>query len=213
MTATLEKFPMFRDRLWFGDDPYQGVAAGPVPDAMRGWDQRSKVLEDEIKRVKPRSILEVGSYCGASAIWMAECARLVDPYAEVLCVDPWERHAAYWFDPPWRKACRGAFDDFRSNVAAYGLTDVITYLPLTSVEAARVAEKTGLAFDLAYIDGAHDYEHALEDLELWSPRVRKSIVVDDYVKGFMGVVDAVNDFAAAHSFELTVKGRKAVLRR
>ena len=68
------------------------------------------------------------------------------------------------------------------------------------------------SLDFVYIDSAHDYEHTLEDLNIWYPKIRKGGLFcgDDYLDGLMlnpgatvfGVESAVTDFAKEKSLEI-----------
>lgn len=50
-------------------------------------------------------------------------------------------------------------------------------------------------FDIVYIDASHEYEFVIEDIKNWLPKVKKGGVIcgDDYVTGWPGVVQAVNE--------------------
>ena len=50
-------------------------------------------------------------------------------------------------------------------------------------------------FDIVYIDASHEYELVLEDLKAWLPKVNPSGVIcgDDYIKGWDGVIQAVDE--------------------
>lgn len=50
-------------------------------------------------------------------------------------------------------------------------------------------------FDIVYIDASHEYEFVIEDIKNWIPKVKKGGVIcgDDYVKGWPGVIRAVDE--------------------
>ncbi|WP_433327189.1 class I SAM-dependent methyltransferase [Spirillospora sp. CA-294931] len=117
-------------------------------------------------------LLEVGSYCGKSAIYLGAAARRNG--AIVVTVDHhhgseenqagWEHHDPSLVDP-----LTGRMDTlptFRKNLAASGLED--------SVVAIVGSSRTVAAFwrtplSLLFIDGGHAEEHARADYEGWSP--------------------------------------------
>ena len=72
-----------------------------------------------------------------------------------------------------------------------------------SIETA--AQFVDGGFDWVYIDADHHYENVKRDIEAWYPKVRAGGIVagHDYVDYLdMGVIRAVNEFAAAHGYEV-----------
>jgi MMP 1-O-methyltransferase len=122
----------------------------------------------------PGPLLEVGSYCGKSALYLGTAAEELG--RQLLCVDHhrgseenqpgWEWHEADLVDP----AC-GRIDtlpSFRAAIAAAGLEDTVVAVVGSSVTVARLWS-TPLA--LVFIDGGHGREPAHADYEHWSPLV------------------------------------------
>jgi len=56
-------------------------------------------------------------------------------------------------------------------------------------------------FDIVYIDASHDYQSVMNDIQAWLPKVKPEGVIcgDDYIDGWPGVVQAVNDSFINHS--------------
>lgn len=50
-------------------------------------------------------------------------------------------------------------------------------------------------FDIVYIDASHEYEYVINDIKHWLPKVKKGGVIcgDDYVSGWPGVIQAVDE--------------------
>jgi predicted O-methyltransferase YrrM len=50
-------------------------------------------------------------------------------------------------------------------------------------------------FDVIYIDASHEYEYVKEDILTWLPKVKKGGIIcgDDYIGGWPGVIQAVNE--------------------
>lgn len=50
-------------------------------------------------------------------------------------------------------------------------------------------------YDIVYIDGGHSYESVRDDIKNWLPKVKQGgfICGDDYIEGWPGVVQAVNE--------------------
>jgi predicted O-methyltransferase YrrM len=119
-------------------------------------------------------ILEVGTYCGKSAIYLGAAARQAGTV--VITVDHhhgseenqagWEHHDPSLVDP-----CTGRMDTlptFRATIAAAGLEDhVVAIVGASRTVSALWRKPLGMLF----IDGGHAEEHAQGDYEGWSPWV------------------------------------------
>jgi predicted O-methyltransferase YrrM len=119
-------------------------------------------------------LLEVGTYCGKSAVYLGAAAR----EAGTICftVDHhrgseenqagWEHH-----DPELVDAETGRMDTlpfFRRTMYAAGLEDVVVAVVGESIPVAR-AWRTPLGF--LFIDGGHAEDVAMADFTEWSPNV------------------------------------------
>lgn len=77
----------------------------------------------------------------------------------------------------------------------------------TSVEAAKEVENGSL--DFVYIDANHEYNHVVDDIASWYPKVRSGGVVcgDDYYlthAGNTGVIRAVQEFCRENGIEFYI---------
>jgi len=119
-------------------------------------------------------LLEVGSYCGRSTVWLGAAARANDTV--VFAVDHhrgseenqlgWEWHDETLVDP--ETGLIDTLPHFRRTIARAGLEDVVIAVVGASPTVAR-NWKAPLAF--LFIDGGHGVEPALLDYELWTPHV------------------------------------------
>jgi hypothetical protein len=124
--------------------------------------------------VAQHPIVEVGSWCGRSTVWLGAAARQLDTV--VFAVDHhrgseenqpgWE-----WHDPSLVDPATGRIDTlpfFRSTIASAGLEDVvIAVVGESPVVAARWAIPVGFLF----IEGGHGVEPARADFAGWTPHV------------------------------------------
>ncbi|GLZ14751.1 hypothetical protein Acsp04_49860 [Actinomadura sp. NBRC 104425] len=129
-------------------------------------------------------LLEVGSYCGKSAIYLGAAARRTG--AVVVTVDHhhgseenqagWEYHDPSLVDPETGRM--DTLPTFRKTIGAAGLEDHVVAVVGASRTVARLW-RTPLA--LAFIDGGHAEEHARADYEGWAPwvMVGGALVVHD----------------------------------
>lgn len=184
------RLPSTLRELFGTDAAYAGFPRDEFPPGFSAiWSLRP-VMDRLVGEVRPRRIIEVGSWEGASAIHFAlACQREGVDCAEILCVDTWlgspelvvERRTDEGIVPSphfaalrYRWGFPQVYYTFLSNVVAAGVQLLITPVPLTSDAARRVFETVGVTADLIYIDGAHDYDSVLRDLlgywDLLEPR-------------------------------------------
>lgn len=153
------------------------------PD-VPGWlnDDEGRLLA---KYAEGHDVLEIGSYCGRSTIWMARVAE------SVHAVDTWDGRGT--------PCPRNTLDPFMENVTRHGVLDKITTVkgPLASVKRG---ETNGIPFEVdlgkfgfAFIDGDHTrvQEDVNEVLPLLLPGAR--IAFHDYQRPTDPLVTATVD--------------------
>jgi MMP 1-O-methyltransferase len=122
-----------------------------------GWltPHEGEFLEKAATLLKPirGAIVEIGSYCGKSTIWLAQSGETV--YA----VDPHKGDVSGGKTKPTQKV-------FLKNLKDAGVDTRVRPIIQTSKSAAREWNKP---VKFLFIDGLHDFEHASEDFSLWSP--------------------------------------------
>jgi predicted O-methyltransferase YrrM len=135
-----------------------------------GWmtDAQGQRLWDRAVALRPPArIVEIGSYRGRSAIVLARAAA---EGVEVVAIDP---HAGNDRGP---QQITGPADEgqrdheaFLANLRAAGVEGRVHHVRLPSSEATGEVEAP---VDLLYIDGAHRYGPALDDVRRWGAMVR-----------------------------------------
>jgi predicted O-methyltransferase YrrM len=116
-------------------------------------------------------VLEIGSYCGKSTIYLAAGAS-----GQVVTVDHHrgsEEHQPGWeyHDPGLVDPATGRIDTLprlRATLAAAGLEDRVVIVVGRSADVARIW-RTPLG--LLFIDGGHTEQAATTDYESWAPWV------------------------------------------
>jgi predicted O-methyltransferase YrrM len=119
-------------------------------------------------------ILEVGTYCGKSAIYLGAAAREVDTVA--ITVDHhhgseelqpgWEHHDETLVDPATGRM--DTLPTFRATIAAAGLEDrVVAVIGVSATVASLWSTPLGMLF----IDGGHAEDLAQADYDGWAPHV------------------------------------------
>jgi hypothetical protein len=136
---------------------------------VEGWmtDAQARRLWDRAADVgAPANIVEIGSYRGRSAIVLARAAT---PGATVFAIDP---HAGNDRGPQQIEgtAEEGQTDheSFLSNLERGGVSDRVRHVRLPSSEAHGAIEGQ---IALLYVDGAHRYAPARDDIRDWGARV------------------------------------------
>jgi predicted O-methyltransferase YrrM len=136
---------------------------------VQGWttDAQARRLWDSAHRLSAGAqILEIGSYHGRSAIILASAAP------DATCVVAIDPHAGNDRGPQQIHGSdeEGEADNraFRDNLARSGVADRVRHIRRPSGEAL---DRVDGDIDLLYIDGAHRYRFAREDVRQWGARV------------------------------------------
>src|SRR5689334_25075384 len=146
----------------------QAIGFMPVEEGRALYEAARRYAGDGI-------IVEIGTYCGKSAIYLGAAAR--ETGATVYTIDHhhgseehqpgWEYHDTALVDPH-----TGTLDTsarFRRTMFDAGLEQTVVGVLAASTTAARV---WGRAADFVFIDGGHSSEAAQADLAAWAPWVR-----------------------------------------
>ena len=139
---------------------------------MEGWlsEDQARVLFERALAVPPGGrIVEIGSYRGRSAIVLALGAG---GGAEVVAIDP---HAGHDRGPRQIHGTseQGDADNraFTANLERAGVAGAVRHVRRESGEALGDAHADG-PLDLLYVDGAHRFGPARQDVVRWGRRVR-----------------------------------------
>jgi MMP 1-O-methyltransferase len=119
-------------------------------------------------------VLEIGSYCGKSTIYLAAAARTAGQL--VVTVDHhrgseehqpgWEYHDPRLVDP--RTGRLDTLPTLRATLAAAGLED---YVVVVVGRSADVASLWRTPLGMVFIDGGHTEQAAMTDYQGWAPWV------------------------------------------
>ena len=179
---------------------------------IQGWNSNSPALLYALDQSRPETIVEVGTWLGASAIFMAENSQ-----AEIIAVDTFLASN----ETLWRarnvdnliQDFSKLYDQFCANISHKNLNNRISPLPMTSSSAAELFAKEGVRFDMAYIDAGHQEREVYADLQDWWPMVDKVLVGDDYNSSWPGVIKAADRFANENNLSLQIMDSKFLLWR
>jgi len=119
-------------------------------------------------------LLEIGTYCGKSAIYLGAAAR--ERGTVVFTVDHhrgseenqagWEHHDPRLVDP--RTGRMDTLPFFRRTIEEAGLDDAVVAV---IADSPTVARSWATPLGLCFVDGGHAYDVARADYEAWSPFV------------------------------------------
>lgn len=191
-------------------DPYDGFDYQAYPEDVQGWGEISEIFAHAIITYRPKTILEVGTWKGRTAISMATILKHLGMEGEIICIDTFLGSIEHWLDPMYLKMLNQKngyptlYYQFLANVCHTGNQKIITPFPTTSDNAAQFFVHKGIHVDMVYIDAGHSYDDVLRDLNHYWPLIRQGgvLVGDDFSDDWPGVIQAVVDFAKANALPL-----------
>lgn len=129
-----------------------------------------------VARLPHGPVLEVGTYCGKSAIYLGAAARAVGGDAVAFTVDHhrgseenqagWEHHDATLVDP--ETGLMDTLPTFRRTLHAAGLEDRVVAVVGRS---RAISHWWRTPLSLLFIDGGHGEQPARDDYDGWTPHV------------------------------------------
>lgn len=214
-------------RVYNGTSPYEYFPSQetsslllPVPSQLRGWGSRNRVFADLITTVRPLTIIELGTFLGASALHMASIARNLSLPSLILCLDDFRGwpgfRAKYPRDvPPSHHADSLLLHQFMLNVIAAGESDRVVPMPFSTGSSLASLCELGVYGDLIEVDAGHDFHSAWADINMAYAVLRPGGVLfgHDYftVADNRGVRRAVNLFAKVYGLRVQANGEHWVL--
>jgi len=139
-----------------------------MTEAPEGWltPAQAERLRARAAAAGPGTLVEIGSFRGRSTVVLAGAAV---PGASVVAIDP---HAGSDRGPQEIEAdaARGDADHaaFRANLAAAGVGERVRHVRKMSADAL---EDVDGPLALLYVDGAHRFRPARDDVARWGARV------------------------------------------
>ena len=143
-----------------------------------------------IRRFSMKRSLDIGVYRGRSLFPQA-LAHAKYTSGVVFGVDPWNASDAVENDNPeiqdqieqWAASVdfEGIYQDVRSFISGHSLEDNCTLVRLRSEDAIAWFREQSLFFDMIHVDGNHDTEKVMADLDLYLPVLNRNgfMFVDD----------------------------------
>lgn len=215
-------FDMILEMMPYGN-PYNGFDYSSYQYDISGGVAHA-VFEQVIDNLRPKIIIEVGSWKGSSAIHMASILQKKSIEGVVLCVDTWlgtVNNLLQSNDPVWglgkyyQHGYPTLYYQFLANIMIRGLQNYILPLPTTSTIGARWCTAKGIQADLVYIDGSHEEDDVYQDIvNYWRLLKTNGIMVgDDWHLGGVGIICAVNQFSKEQSIKYQIAGSSWIMQK
>lgn len=145
-----------------------------IIDKIKGFlDERESeyLYELALKAGKKGPFLEIGSYCGKSAVFIGEACKKNN--AVLFSLDHHrgseeQQPGQEYFDPDLLDEQTGLIDTlpfFRRTLLDFGLEN--TVIPIIG-RSETVGRNWQTPLGLIFIDGSHAYESVLKDYEVWA---------------------------------------------
>lgn len=165
-----------------------------------GWFNHGPQVLALLDQYRPKVVVELGSWLGASAIAMARSVRRWG--GTVTCVDTWAGELGDDGGSPAGRSPLMLLSCARAMVEA-GISASVRLIPATTQEAAKYWTQP---IDFLYVDADHSHAGVLADLDAWVPHVTPGGVIagDDYRHPrYPGVQTAWDEFEQREQLMLT----------
>lgn len=218
----MKRFTEILNALHYGINPYLGFRYDQSDIDMHGWNSSHSIFQETIHRLRPRTIIEVGTWKGASARHMAAHCKSLGLDSVIICVDTWLAEEILWTSPEWfpsLKCVNGrptVYNTFLANTLDSGLQDYIVPLSMPSLAAARYLKIRGVSADMIYIDGSHIENEVYDDLDAYFGLLREGgvLIGDDYVNNhpcnFEGLIRDVHRFGEKNGITPKIESEKYI---
>ncbi|CAL9040334.1 unnamed protein product [Musa banksii] len=217
------------ERVHDGKSPFDGFPSPETSEHLlppaarpRGWGSTMPVFRDLIQSIRPLTIIELGTFLGASALHMATVAANLSLPAVILCVDDFRgwpgARARFPRDLPRpRHGDALLLHQFMAGVAAAGTAAAgrVVPVPFSTASALAALCEWGVYGDLIEVDAGHDFHSAWADINMAWAVLRPGGVLfgHDYhtAADDHGVRRAVTLFAGVKGVQVRPHGQHWVL--
>ncbi|KAL5572189.1 hypothetical protein UlMin_021786 [Ulmus minor] len=211
------------DRVFQSTSPYDNFPSEYIgdllsPSRVRGWGSQAAVFEHLITRVKPKTIIEIGTFLGASAIHMLNLTRKLGLETQIICVDDFRGWPGFRDRFKEISMVNGdvlLLQQFMQNVVTAGGSGSILPVPFSSGAVLDNLCKWGVFGDLIEVDAGHDFNSAWLDINRAFRILRPGGILfgHDYYSAVdnRGVRRAVNLFAQFHGLKVIADGEHWVM--
>jgi SAM-dependent methyltransferase len=165
---------------------------------IQGWfdDDFRALYQEQVDRVSaPACFVEIGCWKGKSTVGMARMIQTSGKKITFHAVDTFKGSPEQAADVA---KCGGStYPDFRRNLEACGVYDLVQAWEMTSLDFAEIAHAN--RFDFVFIDGDHSEGAVYADCRAWWQKVKAGGVLAGHDRGLPGVDAGVNRFTVEHN--------------
>jgi len=212
-------------KILYTKNPYKNFDFENFNYDDQNWDLDLRLFE-EIDRIKPKLIIEVGTWKGGSAIKMASHIKQMKLDCKILCIDTWLGSLEFWHNKEDVNTYLGlklkngyptVYYQFLYNVIFKNLQDIIIPFPQTSNIVYNWLKWKKIKADLIYIDGSHNEEDVYNDAKnYYELLTEKGVLIGDDYKNkiaWPGVQKAINKFVKENSLSLETTSRLWLIKK
>jgi len=137
-----------------------------IPIESSPWGGHSFFAYDLVRNIKPKLIVELGTYTGNSLFAFAQAIKDEELKTKLHGIDTWEgdKHAGFYGEE-----LHNSFLDVKDKY--YKDINIITHKTYFDDALKNFKDNS---IDLLHIDGLHTYEAVKHDFETWLPKVNKN---------------------------------------
>ncbi|KAJ8748435.1 hypothetical protein K2173_003330 [Erythroxylum novogranatense] len=211
------------DKVYDGTSPFINFPPAHVATLLRGksikgWGSNGAVFEHLVKKMKPKVIIEVGTFLGASALHMAQLTHKLGLDSVILCIDDFRGWPGFRDRFKFIKMVNGdvlLLYQFMQNVVAMNATETVLPVPFSSGSGLQKLCEWGVLGDMIEIDAGHDFNSAWADINRAYRILRPGGVIfgHDYFSAAdnRGVRRAVNLFGQLNGLKIQTDGQHWVI--
>lgn len=205
------------------ENVFDTFPASFYPSTLQQTMRESEFILNILDIVKPRLIIEVGSWKGDSAALMASylAERQID--GALICVDTWLGGIEHIScdDPKWglkqfsKHGYPSLYFNFLANMVHKNVHRLVIPIPNTSLISGRYLKSKKISADLIYLDASHDEDDVYADAQAYWPLLKPGGIMlgDDWSARWHGVICAANRFAREKNLALQTAGEKWILQK
>lgn len=205
-------------KMLFAEDIYDTIELDGIEPDLQGWGSNHGLFGIAIQKLRPLTIVELGTWKGASAVHMADLCKKEGLNAQILCVDNWIGFPSFYLRPEqahkefkMKGGIPRLFWTFMKNVVEAGHQDMITPLVQQTYHAAQILRSRRVQADLIYVDGDHTYEGCKADLDQFEEIVAPNgvFLCDDYQ--WEGAKRAIDEYHERTGCQRVIAGNKVLM--
>lgn len=203
-------------------DPYADFPHESYALDLQGWNSEKPIFRALIENLKPRIIVEVGSWKGGSAVNMANIVKSIGlTDTRIICIDTWLGGNENWENTEQREFVMpkvekySLYCQFMANIIKSDHSDIIIPVPISSVCGLRLLSSKQIRADLIYIDAGHTYEDVKADIrEAWRVlKIGGVLLGDDWCPAAPGIIRAGLELEERTSQRIQIQEEKWFIRK